>query len=350
MRALGPGRGHFETMESGADGWQLSGWVCHPEVASTSVAIFVDEIEVERIQPGRRADVASTFPWIPHAIDSGFRFVVPSRDGERRVRVEAHDAGGPLTALGTTLHPRFSALPHPPPSLMQRVSGSPEPSFFDADGVRSFTEFGDCIAQYRNWDSISRMLDWGCGCGRVTRCFLLAHPELEVHGCDIDAEAVEWCAGNLPDGKFRAIGPHPPTGYPDGYFQLAIGYSVFSHFDPDRQREWLAEMRRIIAPGGLFLASVHGRFAARFSLRPSEVPSRWRWIRRQKPTLDVLASGFIDAGEDRALAGIAPAGYYRGTYQSPEWTNREWSKYFRVLEIREGGMQNYQDLVVLERR
>lgn len=39
----------------------------------------------------------------------------------------------------------------------------------------------------------------------------------------------------------------------------------------------------------------------------------------------------------------------RGVFQSPAWPRREWSKYFRVLEVREGGMQNYQDLVILER-
>ena len=77
---------------------------------------------------------------------------------------------------------------------------------------------------------------------------------------------------------------------------------------------------------------------------------RSRWRNRPGATFDVRAQGFIDAGEDAALDGIAPEGYYRGVFQSPAWTRREWSKYFRVLEIREGGMQNYQDLVILEKR
>lgn len=64
---------------------------------------------------------------------------------------------------------------------------------------------------------------------------------------------------------------------------------------------------------------------------------------------DFLKAGFWDGGDDHALDGVAPAGYYRGAFQTPDWTRREWSKYFRILEIREGGMQNYQDLVILER-
>ena len=45
------------------------------------------------------------------------------------------------------------------------------------------SSFFDAVAKYGDWASIGRMLDWGCGCGRVTRCFLRAQPELEVHGC-----------------------------------------------------------------------------------------------------------------------------------------------------------------------
>ena len=108
-------------------------------------------------------------------------------------------------------------------------------------------------------------------------------------------------------------------------------------------------MRRIVAPGGLFLASVHGPFAARFAFPQPAAGRRFPWSRRKRP-FDVRAAGFIDAGEDLALAGVAPTGYYRGVFQSPEWTRKEWSKYFHVLEIREGGMQNYQDLVILERQ
>ncbi len=348
MSSIGPGRGHFETMEVQGGTWQISGWVCHPDVPTSAIALRVDGIEVEEVEPSLRQDVATVIPWIQHASASGFRFSLARQAGARRVVVEARNDRRLLTSLCTTLRPEFEALARPPAELMRRVSASPDPRFFDADGVRSYTEFVDAVAQYRDWGSIARMLDWGCGCGRVTRCFLRAHPGLEVHGCDIDSEAVAWCSENLADGHFRAIQPQPTTGYPDGHFPLVIGYSVFSHLDQGLQRDWLEEMRRVIAPGGLFLASVHGPFAARFALAQTSSAKAW-WRPRRRRSFDVRAAGFLDAGEDLALAGVAPVGYYRGTFQSPEWTRREWSRYFRVLEVREGGMQNYQDLVILER-
>ena len=349
MKSVGPGRGHFETMRVQGETWTLAGWICHPDLATASIVVTVDGKEVAAAAPTRREDVAAIFSWIPHAGDSGFRFEIPCLEVPQRVVVEARDGRRPLTAIRTTLHPEFADLPHPPTELMLRVSGSPDPGFFDADGVRSYTEFVEAVQRYRDWNSLPRMLDWGCGCGRVTRCFLRGRPALEVHGADIDSEAVAWCAERLPGGRFRAILPQPPTDYPTGHFPLVIGYSVFSHLNRDLQHAWLGEMQRIIAPGGLFLASVHGPFAARFCFPQSAPAKGLSWSRKKKP-FDVLAKGYIDAGEDLALEGVAPAGYYRGIFQSPEWTRVEWSKHFRVLEIVEGGMQNYQDLVILERR
>jgi SAM-dependent methyltransferase len=352
MKAIGPGRAHFEAVDAQDDRWTLSGWIFHPDVPTTAVAVEVDGAPLGEWAPLARDYVKQAFPWVGHADRSGFRFDVPRNPGRKRVRIEARAGGRALTNLRTTLSVEFEGLPLPPPELMRRVSGSPDPRFFDADAVRSHTEFVDAVARYGDWSSISRMLDWGCGCGRVTRCFLRAYPHLEIHGCDIDAEAVAWCSSNLGPGRFRATKPLPPTGYPEDSFELVLGYSVFSHLNPELQHAWLEEIRRILAPRGLFLASVNGHQVARFAFPPHapQVSRKWyeRWGRRSSAGLE--AAGFIDGGEDAALDGVAPSGYYRGVYQSPEWTRREWSKHFKVLDVLEGGMQNYQDLVVLQKK
>ena len=53
--------------------------------------------------------------------------------------------------------------------------------------------------------------------------------------------------------------------------------------------------------------------------------------------------------QNPALDGIAPEGYYRGVFQTREYTIQEWSKYFEILEYIERGVANYQDLVVMRR-
>ena len=54
-----------------------------------------------------------------------------------------------------------------------------------------------------------------------------------------------------------------------------------------------------------------------------------------------------DSTLDPSLDGIAPKGYYRGTFQTQAYTRREWGKVFDFLEYRERGMMNWHDLVVM---
>ena len=342
-----PGRGHFETMQLNESEWELSGWILHPDRPSTLVRATLNGEPMGEAPPYRREDVAGALPSIAFSGDSGFRFKLPRRAERARLSVTSHDGAETLVEIQTTLDPAFMDLPMPPAELMRRVTGSPDPGFFLADGVRSYTEFVDAIARHRDVASIRRMLDWGCGSGRLSRLFLRAHPEVALRGCDIDREAID-CCNRLYGDRFAVVPPMPPTGYGGGDFDLVIGYSVMSHLLPGAQRAWLAEMRRLLVPGGLFLASVHGPFAARFALAGSERDESESW-RRRPIIAKLLERGFLDAGADGALDGIAPAGYYRGAFQTPEWTRQSWSDGFRILEIREGGMQNYQDLVILEK-
>jgi hypothetical protein len=95
-------------------------------------------------------------------------------------------------------------------------------------------------------------------------------------------------------------------------------------------------MHRLLLPGGLFLATTHGDFALCFAkacLSP-EFPS----------------PGIEDSQLDATLDGVAPKNYYRGTYQSKDYTVREFGRYFQVLEYIERGAGNFQDLIVLRKQ
>src|SRR5258708_6791120 len=39
----------------------------------------------------------------------------------------------------------------------------------------------------------TRVLDFGCGCGRTLQWLLRAYPKVEFHGVDVDREAIAWC-------------------------------------------------------------------------------------------------------------------------------------------------------------
>lgn len=168
----------------------------------------------------------------------------------------------------------------------------------------------------------------------MDRHLLRFWPEARLTGCDIDAEAVAWCERELRPGTFRATAPFPPLPFEDGSFDAVIGYSVMTHLPWPLQERWLAEIRRVLVPGGVFATSVHGSFAA--NLRPD--------------LLDKLErAGILDETPDPNLDGVAPQGYYRAVFQTPAFTRERWGREFEVVDYIEGGLSALHDLVELRR-
>lgn len=339
-------RGYFDRIVIDHDTLLVSGWFLLPWREFTSVSVYLDEELAESALPSIREDVGQVLAWIPHARRSGFQFQLPLKDRRSgRIDVIGYCEEQPVARLSTLFRFDAASMPVPPVNLMKRVTGLESADFFKTDGMKSFSDFMFAIRRHREPGSIRRMLDWGCGCGRMTVHFLSDGRISALDGCDIDGEAIAWCRDNLKPGTFARIDAWPPTPYSDATFDLVIGYSVFTHLDRETQKAWLAEIRRITAPGGLFLASANGEFATLFTFPPQGTARMDCTISRP----EILRNGIFDATPDPALNGIAPEGYYRGVFQTKEYTIREWSQYFEILEYIERGAANYQDLIVMRR-
>jgi SAM-dependent methyltransferase len=103
-----------------------------------------------------------------------------------------------------------------------------------------------------------RVLDFGCGSGRLLRHLLAEAEETEIHGCDIDAPSIAWVQRHLcPPCHAALCGPQPPLPHPDGFFDVVLAVSVFSQL-ADGWESWLLELRRVLRPGGIFVASFMG--------------------------------------------------------------------------------------------
>lgn len=99
-------------------------------------------------------------------------------------------------------------------------------------------------------------LDFGCGWGRIGRFFLRDFQAERMAGVDIDPDMVAFCASaNLP-GRFGTIVNGQPLPFADGQFRLVTAYSVFTHLPPHLFRAWLAELLRVLSPGGLLVFTV----------------------------------------------------------------------------------------------
>lgn len=187
----------------------------------------------------------------------------------RRLRnaLEAIGLGGPAyrlhrrwVASRTPEPPRGGSdgLPLPPARLRLLVGMTAEAEYFErigragAETIRRSLELAGV-----ELGATGPVLDFGCGCGRVARHWA-GVPGLELHGCDYNRTLVRWCADNLDFMEARRNRPKPPLPYPDERFGLIYAMSVFTHLTEPRADAWLAELVRVLRPGGHLLLTTHG--------------------------------------------------------------------------------------------
>jgi len=143
--------------------------------------------------------------------------------------------------------------PLPPRRLMVRVAGTADPDWFLRSGRAAY----DAIAAAVPLERVGSVLDFGCGCGRVTRYW--TDFAGEVSGSDVNAEAVDWCRRNLPFARFEPNAIEPPLAFADESMGLVYAFSVFTHLTAELQLAWRDELRRVLRPGGYLLVTTHGR-------------------------------------------------------------------------------------------
>lgn len=143
-----------------------------------------------------------------------------------------------------------------------------------ADGFvehgRSFAEY--CIAKGRLTPR-SAVLDIGCGVGKHAIHLAPFLSEGRYEGFDVEPQGIEWCNANItpryPHARFQHVQVrsemYAPGGdteagafrfpYGDAEFDFVFLGSVFSHmFFPD-MTNYVAEIVRVLKPGGRMLAT-----------------------------------------------------------------------------------------------
>jgi SAM-dependent methyltransferase len=166
-----------------------------------------------------------------------------------------------------------------------------------------------------------RVLDFGCGAGRVLRWFTAEAERCEFLACEIDAASVAWLEKNLspPFEVFRSE-PEPPLPLESGSLDLIYATSVFTHLDSSWSR-WLVELHRLLRPHGLLLATFLGDgiwpqgYAGRKGVPYDEgigmyVEAPWR--------------GFVDAH--------GPA-----VWHSEWWLREHWGRLFEMVDLETRG-------------
>ena len=210
-----------------------------------------------------------------------------------------------------TAQPTSSAtLPVPPGPLRFSVSGTQDEDTFLGLGRLGFDALNASLAAVgQDWAKLGRVLDFGCGVGRVTR-YWADLPKVEVEGTDLAGDSIAWAHTNLPFARFAVNRLEAELSYDGGRFGLAYALSVFTHLPRAMQKPWLTELGRVVRPGGLVYVTTHG---ARYRnlLNPAEQAEFDRG--------EVVVTGGDQPGSNHCAA-FHPIGWMVETVASLHWT------------------------------
>jgi SAM-dependent methyltransferase len=180
--------------------------------------------------------------------------------GKLRLLPFAYRQYGRLVALTTDAPPPVSPseLPIPPRDLIFQVAGSVDAQWYLDCGRAMFDAFAALLAaRGHQLADLRAVLDFGCGCGRVLRCWHDVRGPV-VHGTDYNRAMSSWCRDNLPFAQVGVNSTRPPLSYADSSFDCVYAVSVFTHLSAVMQQPWLEELARVLEPGGFLLLTTQG--------------------------------------------------------------------------------------------
>lgn len=139
----------------------------------------------------------------------------------------------------------------------------------DAYFLASARSEAERLERHLGLDKDSRVLDVGCGMGRLPIGILSRlGPVRAYRGIDVQADCINWCERHIasahPEFRFLHVNArnarYNPAGeviggdfrlpFENGAFDIINMFSVFTHLLEGDVRAYLAEFRRVLAPGG----------------------------------------------------------------------------------------------------
>lgn len=171
-----------------------------------------------------------------------------------------------------------------------------------------------------------RILEIGCGLGRVVKHY---HARgREIVGIERSNVAVERMRDRSPGLDVR-VGDALTLDFPDNSFDIALAFGVYHNFESGL-KQGLAEIARILKPGGRFV----------ISMRPHNVEmilNEWYWRRKNAQTKESNSSFhklLVTDGEFKTLLaqhGLITDAVYRA---------RNMSILFRLPFLQSGDVKN----------
>ena len=189
--------------------------------------------------------------------------------------------------------------------------------------------------------SVSNILDFGSGAGRVARWLRCAYPKAEITVTDVREADLDFCVSRLGARKWHSGTDIDALEAPGTYDLIWVG-SVLTHLSAEKSLNLLHKLISWTQNGGIVVVTLHGRMVVR--LRSS---GRLQYI--------------YDEGWQQLVSGYERDGYGYADYPGQEgyglsltaleWVGREVTRLPNVslLLASEHAWDLHHDVVALQR-
>lgn len=136
------------------------------------------------------------------------------------------------------------------------------------DGKESAQWLINNLSKHTSFNKI-KILDWGCGPARIVRHL----PELlnyncDIYGTDYNEQSINWCKKNIENVNFNCNNLDAVLNYPDNYFDVIYGISIFTHLSEKLHYSWFNELLRITKRDGILFFTTQGKaFVSKLTLQ-----------------------------------------------------------------------------------
>src|SRR3712207_5079399 len=133
-----------------------------PDTNFDAIQVYLNGAPYGVADTTHRDDLGTHLTWIPHAVHSGFEFSLNrwavELDRVYRLDLLGCEDNRSIARMSTLFRTDLdSAVPTPPPKLMDRVAATEDPHLFKVQGINCFGEFLEGICRHRDLRSSQRL-------------------------------------------------------------------------------------------------------------------------------------------------------------------------------------------------
>lgn len=127
-----------------------------------------------------------------------------------------------------------------------------------------------------------KLLDYGCGNGRLARFLSECQSSLQYQGVDISTELIKFAQNDNPGKNFSVLAKENKLPFANNEFEIVCSVAVFHHFNPEMLAGALKEISRVLKKDGILVCLVwrlwNWKYLKYFLVNFFSMKGRWALI------------------------------------------------------------------------